>query len=202
MNNDITSQGLLAAALPHVPFDGWSTESFQRACDDLKVDHGMFGLLFPEGIAQAIELFLGTLDAAMEAELKTMPLAQMKVREKISAGVLSVFKQAQPHKEALYQATRFLAKPQHAPRAATCLYHTVDSIWYAIGDTSTDFNFYTKRATLAGVFSSTAWVWLEDESDDMAKTRAFLAKRIDDVMKIEKAKAMVKSWLPKQWRSA
>ena len=68
------------------------------------------------------------------------------------------------------------------------LYRTVDAIWYAAGDTSADFNFYTKRATLAGVFSSTLFYWLNDRSEGNEATWAFLDRRIDDVMRFEKFK--------------
>ena len=96
--------------------------------------------------------------------------------------------------EATRRALALLSLPFHAGRGLKLLYRTVDAMWYAAGDTSTDFNFYTKRATLAGVYSSTLLYWLSDRSPGGEATWAFLDRRIDDVMKIEKLKSQVRSW--------
>src|SRR5881392_4319354 len=92
------------------------------------------------------------------------------------------------------RAAAFLTLPQNAPTAMTLLYRTVDRMWYAAGDTSTDFNFYTKRAILAGVYSSTLLYWLNDRSEGGEATWAFLDRRINDVMKFEELKSRVRSW--------
>ena len=97
-----------------------------------------------------------------------------------------------PHKEAARRAAAFLTLPPHAGRAATLLYATVDAIWRAAGDTSTDFNFYSKRAILAGVYSATLLRWFTDESEDEAETSAFLDRRIEDIMRFEKFKAQLR----------
>lgn len=199
---NITAGELLEAALPHVPFDGWSEDTLEAAARELGAGEGMVRFLFPEGPKQAVELFLRRLDEQMEGSIKAMPLHEMKVRDKVAEGVMALLTHASAHKEAMRAAIQFLANPKHATVAANSLYHTVDTLWHAIGDTSTDFNFYTKRAMLAGVISTTTYTWLEDSTPDMAPTRAFLARRIGDVMKIEKAKATIRNWLPKAWRSA
>jgi ubiquinone biosynthesis protein COQ9 len=100
------------------------------------------------------------------------------------------------------RALALLSLPFNAGLALKLLYKTVDAMWYAAGDTSTDFNFYTKRATLAGVYSSTLLYWLADRSPGSEATWDFLDRRIDDVMKIEKLKSRVKSWTGSTTRAA
>jgi ubiquinone biosynthesis protein COQ9 len=127
----------------------------------------------------------------MEATLAPLGLPAMKVRERIRTAVLTRLDQAEPHREAVRRAAAILAQPQNAARAARTLWRTVDAIWRACGDTSTDYNFYTKRAILAGVYSVTLLVWLSDESEGRATTHAFLDRRIAGIMSFEKTKARV-----------
>jgi ubiquinone biosynthesis protein COQ9 len=121
-----------------------------------------------------------------------MGLGKMKIRERIAAAVKTRLAILRPHKEAARRAAAFLTLPPNAPRAATLLYRTVDLMWRAAGDTSTDFNFYTKRAILAGVYSATLLRWFTDDSKDESATEEFLAHRIDGVMRFEKLKAQVR----------
>src|SRR5205814_99691 len=90
------------------------------------------------------------------------------------------------------RAAAFLTLPPHASTGVKLLYRTVDAIWRGIGDTSTDFNFYTKRAILAGVYSTTLLRWFSDASADEKDTNEFLRRRIDDVMRFEKFKAHIR----------
>jgi ubiquinone biosynthesis protein COQ9 len=119
-------------------------------------------------------------------ELARRDLAAMKVRERIAAAIRIRLTQQAPHREAVRRALSLEALPRHAPAALAALYRTVDAIWYAAGDTATDWNFYSKRLLLAGVYSSTLLIWLDDRSEGLAATWAFLDRRIDDVMQIQK----------------
>jgi ubiquinone biosynthesis protein COQ9 len=114
-----------------------------------------------------------------------------KVRERIAAGVLARLEVLLPHREALRRALSLLASPPNLPLAAKLLYDTVDTIWHAAGDRSTDFNFYTKRGLLAGVYAATTLYWLDDRSDDMAATEAFLERRLGEVLAIPKLRERV-----------
>src|SRR4029077_14179482 len=100
-------------------------------------------------------------------------------------------------REAARRALALLALPLNAGLGLKLLYRTVDAMWYAAGDTSADFNFYTKRAILAGVYSSTLLYWLNDRAEGSEATWSFLDRRIDDVMKFEKFKDRVRNWQPR-----
>src|SRR5205809_7791049 len=123
-------------------------------------------------------------------------LAALKVRERIKLAVRLRIEQTVGGRESVRRGLALLALPFNAPLALRLLYRTVDAIWYAAGDTSTDFNFYTKRATLAGVFSSTLLYWLNDRSEGSEATWSFVDLRIDDVMRFEKWKAQLQNWQP------
>lgn len=180
---------LLEAALPDVPFDGWTGAVLMRAAKTAGVDHGLARLAFPNGARDLAEYFLADGDRRMIERLAQSDLASMKIREKITFAVRTRLEVDTANREALRRASTSLLIPPASGSAAKSLYNTVDAIWVAIGDTSTDYNFYTKRATLAGVFTTTLACWFADESDGHADTWAFLDRRISDVMQIEKVKA-------------
>jgi ubiquinone biosynthesis protein COQ9 len=131
----------------------------------------------------------------MEERLAGMDLKAMKIRERIATAVRTRLAILKPHKEAARRAGAFLSLPMHAALGAKLMYHTVDCMWRAAGDTSTDFNFYTKRGILAGVYGSTAVRWFNDTSEDEKPTEEFLAARIENVMQFEKFKAKAKEAL-------
>ena len=180
---------ILSHALPDVPFDGWTGAVMLRAARAADVDHGVARLAFPNGARDLAEYFLHDGDQRMIAALAASELQSMKIREKITFAVRTRLEVDMENREALRRATFALLVPPASGSAAKCLYNTVDAIWVAIGDTSTDYNFYTKRATLAGVFGAVLTFWFSDESERFAETWSFLDRRIADVMQIEKIKA-------------
>ncbi len=180
---------ILAAALPDVPFDGWTGAVLMKAAKSADLDHGLARLAFPNGARDLAEYFLADGDRRMISTLEAVDLTVLKIREKITLAVRTRVEVDADNREALRRASVSLLLPPASISAAKALYNSVDAIWVAIGDTSTDYNFYTKRATLAGVFSATLAFWFADESDGSADTWAFLDRRIADVMQIEKVKA-------------
>jgi ubiquinone biosynthesis protein COQ9 len=188
---------LLDAALKHVPFDGFSDAAIARAGEETGADKATLASYFPQGPLSLVEAFSDAADAEMEKRLAEMNLSAMKIRERIAAAVKARLAALKPNKEAARRAAAFLSLPPHAPLMAKLLYKTVDAMWRAAGDTSTDFNFYTKRAILAGVYSSTLLRWFSDQSEDERETDAFLSARIENVMQFEKFKAQVKEQMAK-----
>jgi ubiquinone biosynthesis protein COQ9 len=180
---------VVESALPHVPFDGFTEKVLAEAGSVSGLDKVTLARLFPDGPLSLVEAFSDGIDAAMDARFAKLKLGQMKIRERIRTAVLARLALLKPNKEAARRATAFLTLPPHAATGAKLLYRTVDTIWRGIGDTSTDFNFYTKRAILAGVYSATLLRWFTDTSEDEAATKAFLDRRIEDVMRFEKLKA-------------
>jgi ubiquinone biosynthesis protein COQ9 len=188
---------VLAAALKHVPFDGFSDAAVARAGEDTGADKATLATYFPQGPHSLVEAFSDAADAEMEKRLTEANLAAMKIRERIATAVKARLAALRPNKEAARRAAAFLSLPTNAPLLAKLLYKTVDAMWRTAGDTSTDFNFYTKRAILAGVYSSTLLRWFSDASEDERETDAFLAARIENVMQFEKFKAQVKEQMAK-----
>jgi ubiquinone biosynthesis protein COQ9 len=183
---------MLEAALKHVVFDGFSDKVLVGAAKEAGADKDAIARLFPQGPLSLVEAFSKSADAEMEKTLTSMDLKSMKIRSRIAAAVMARIEAVRPHKEAARRAAAFLTLPPHAALGAQLVYRTVDAMWRAAGDTSTDFNFYTKRGILAGVYSATMMRWFTDSSADESATSQFLAHRIENVMQFEKFKAQVK----------
>lgn len=187
---ETTKDALLDAALMHVPFDGWSETTFKAAATDAGVELAMARAVCPRGAIDLALAYHARGDAEMVARLKSDELPQ-RFSEKVAAGVRFRL-EAVTDKEAVRRGTTLFALPMHAADGAKAIWGTADKIWDALGDTSDDVNWYTKRATLAGVYSATVLYWLGDDSTDNQATWAFLDRRIEDVMRIEKVKAQVR----------
>ena len=194
-NDQQMREAVLAAALPHAAFDGFTDAVMQKACLEAGCVTGDLARLFENGPVSLIEFYSVSVDGEMETQLAAMGLKAMKIRERIAAAVKTRLAILKPHKEAARRAAALLSLPMNAALGAKLLYRTVDAMWRAAGDTSTDFNFYTKRGILAGVYGSTAMRWFNDTSDDEAATDTFLAARIENVMQFEKFKGKAKEAL-------
>lgn len=191
---------LADAVASEAVFSGWSNSAIAAASERLKLPRGEAERLFPGGPLAVLEFVSTRADARTVESLEQEGVSGMKVRERITRAVRLRIETHGDAKEAVRRGLAQLALPLNAPLGLKLLYRTVDAIWYAAGDTSSDFNFYTKRATLAGVFSSTLLYWLNDRTPGNEATWQFLDRRIDDVMRFEKFKARVKDWQPKAAR--
>ncbi len=196
VRRDAARRRLLDATLAHVPFDGWTVAALRAGAADLDMDLADVQRLFPGGADEAVALFVAEADRAMEAELARRDLGNMKIRDRIATAVRVRLEQQAPHREAIRRALAVQALPQNGPGGLKSLYRTVDAMWRAAGDTATDFNFYTKRLLLSGVYVSTLMFWLNDKSDDLEATWAFLDRRIGDVMQIQKLRGRFGRYLP------
>lgn len=194
---------LLRAALAHVPFDGWTAAALRRGAEDIGIAKDVAVDAFPGGAADMVEHFSDWSDRRMLESLETMGLSSMRVTERVRTAVEVRLRQAEQYREAVQRSLAFLAMPQNALLGAKLLYRTVDAIWHAAGDTATDWNFYSKRGLLAGVFSATVLYWLNDRSEGFADSLEFLDRRLRDVAGIGKAKAKFKErfkGFPKKYR--
>ncbi len=175
---------LLASALPHVPFDGWSRSLLSQAAADTALDAATVARLFPRGAIDLLRFWFSETDRAMIERLERLPFSEMRVRDRITAGVRTRLEILTPHREAVRRSIATLALPQHAALGLQSVWHSVDAIWWAAGDTATDYNWYTKRLLLAGVYSATLLYWLDDTSVDNAATWMFLDRRINEALKL------------------
>lgn len=178
---------LIAAALPHVPFDGWSSATLKAAIADSGVDEALARLVFPRG---ALDLALAQHaagDAALEVAGAAVKTSALRYSEKVAR--LVRLRIEGTDREVVRRGVTFFALPAHAADGAAAIWGTADLIWRLLGDTSDDFNWYSKRTILSAVYSSTLLYWLGDDSEGQADTWEFLDRRIGDVMQFEKAKA-------------
>jgi ubiquinone biosynthesis protein COQ9 len=184
MDEQAKRDALLLSVLPDVPFDGWGRATIDAAARRVGLDAAEMAALFPGGVRDVVGHFSRWADRRMLEALAGRDLSAMKVRERVTIAVRARLDALASHREAVRRALAVLALPQNLALGVRLLYDTVDAVWYAAGDTATDFNFYTKRALLAGVYATTTLCWLEDRSPGMEETHAFLDRRINDVMAI------------------
>jgi ubiquinone biosynthesis protein COQ9 len=183
---------LIEAALMHVPFDGWSETSFRAASADAGLTAVEARALCPRGAVDLALAFHAQGDAAMAEKLRQTDLSALRYSDRVAFAIRTRLELVEHDKEAVRRGVTLFALPMHAADGAKALWQTADAIWTALGDTSDDLNWYTKRATLSAVYSSTVLYWLGDQSMDHAATWAFLDRRIDDVMRVERAKKAVR----------
>ena len=185
---------LADAMAAEASFDGWTRTALAAGARRLELQQGEADRLFPGGPVQVLTHLSQRADFRTVEDMEKEGVGALKIRDRIKGAVRIRLERHVGEREAVRRALALLSLPFNAGVALKLLYKTVDAMWYAAGDTSTDFNFYTKRATLAGVYSSTLLYWLNDRSTGAEATWAFLDRRIDDVMKIEKLKGQVRSW--------
>ena len=193
--DDALKEAVLKAALKDAAFDGFTDSVLAKAGTEAGTDKASLTRLFPEGPLSLLEYFSHSIDQAMEKKLAATDLGARKIRERIKIAVMTRLWLLEPHKEAARRAAATLSLPMHAALGAKLMYRTVDAMWRVAGDTSTDFNFYTKRAILAGVYGSVLVRWFSDTGEDGSATEAFLDARIENVMQFEKFKAKAKNAL-------
>lgn len=184
----------LAPLLPaHAAFDGWSPEAVTLAANQGGVDPDIARLAFKGGAIRMIDAWFRSIDHRMAEKLPAETLAAMKIRERITALVWARIEIIAPDREALRRALALLALPQNAATAAKMGWRAADLMWRLADDKATDFNHYTKRMTLGAVYGSTVLALLDDETADLSDTRAFLERRIENVMRFERFKADMKA---------
>lgn len=183
-------ESLLRAMLDHVPFDGWSQTAFLAAARDAGIAPELARVIAPRGgLDLAVDYHRGG-DRRMVARLAGADLSALRMRDRIATAVRWRLDEAD--REAVRRGMTLFTLPQNAATGAGLIWGTADAIWTALGDSSQDVNWYSKRATLSAVYSATVLYWLGDHSDGCTDTRDFLDRRIDDVMRFEKARARLK----------
>ncbi|HEX8554217.1 MAG TPA: COQ9 family protein [Sphingomonas sp.] len=192
MTEDLTLDEVRARLAPEIAanaaFDGWGDEARDMAADALGIDRDVARLAAGTPV-DMIDAWFAHVDAQMAAALPPAELMVLKIRARITALIEARLEIMAPTREALRRALSVLALPQNLPRATRLGWRSADVMWRLAGDTATDYNHYTKRATLLAVYASTVTVFLDDDSDGHADTRGFLARRIEGLMRFEKTKA-------------
>lgn len=194
-SDDRTLDELRLALAPEIAraaaFDGWSDAALCQAAALAGVDPAVARLAFPGGALDMICGWIGSTDARMQAAFADGHLDGLKIRDRIRTLVLFRLDAVAGQEEALRRALAIQALPQNLARSVRTGWRSADAMWRLAGDTATDYNHYTKRALLAGIYAATLAVFVDDDSQGKAETRAFLDRRIDGVMKFEKAKAQL-----------
>lgn len=192
-----TRAALLTAAIENVAFDGFVPRAIDDAAAKLKIAPEMARLAFPGGPRDLLRAWSHQLDDTVKAKLEAEDWSGLKIREKVTRALRARIEAMAAHRIAARRAAAYLAIPSNAALGAELSFRTADMIWRLAGDTATDFNFYSKRVLLQGVMTATLLFWFSDESEDDAETWAFLDRRIENVLRLEKAKAGLQDFAAK-----
>jgi ubiquinone biosynthesis protein COQ9 len=183
---------ILEAALPEIVFDGWQDLTIYRALEKEGLEREVYNAVFPHGIDSVIQHFSDWADRQTLLRLEETTIEDMRIRDRIRRGVATRLEVLEPHKEAVRSAMNYWTVPYRSAKAGKNLWHSADRIWLWAGDTSHDYNRYTKRVLLSGILASTMYTWLQDDSTDQQKTQDHLDKRIDNVMRFGKLLGKIK----------
>ncbi len=185
---DTQHDALIEAILPDVAFDGWSRAALRAAARRLAMPAGEALALFPGGAADLVAAFSRWADRKMLDRLEALPLDALRASERIALAIGVRLEIVEPWREAVRRSLAILTLPHHAPLALRLGYETVDAIWYAAGDTATDFSFYSKRLSLAAIYGAAMLYWLDDRSEGFAETRAFVERRLAAAARLARAR--------------
>ncbi len=190
MSNELRNK-LLDAALNHVPFDGWGGATLVTAAEDIGVSEADARAVFPRGAVEMAAVFHARGDDEMVAKMAGEDFEALRYSEKVAAAVRYRL-EVVADKELVRRGTTLFSLPQNTAEGARLIWGTADRIWNALGDTSDDINWYSKRAILSGVYGSSVLFWLGDTSKDHAGTWEFVDRRIANVMQFEKFKGKMR----------
>jgi len=177
---------IILAALPQVAFDGWVWATIEQAAQDAGYEASMARAVFPDRIKDVLDGFADLADREMLEALVSTNIEDIRIRDRIRSAMLARYEWLNPHKEALRQSVQFWMLPTRKPRGAKIVWRSADRIWNWAGDDATDYNRYSKRGLLSGIIVSTTLVWLNDSDEHMDNTKAFLDRRIENVMQLGK----------------
>ena len=183
---------ILLRALDDVAFDGWSLEVVQSAAAQEGFEADVVRAVFPSGLTDVLAHFSDYADRLMLKALEGIDIEELRVRDRINLAIISRFEALEPYKEAVRLSVPFWARPFSQLRGGKIVWRSADVIWNLAGDTSDDYNFYTKRTLLSGILISATPVWLDDREPSMQKTRNFVDKRIGNVMQFGKIIGRIK----------
>ncbi len=188
---EATRKAVVEAAMPHVVFDGWTDRTLAQAVEDADVAPDLGRLAFPRGGVDLALAFHYLKDAELASRLSAEDLLGLRFRDRVAHAIALRLEIVADEREAVRRGAALFALPMHAADGARAIWHTADTIWTALGDSSTDYNWYTKRTTLSAVYSSSLLYWLGDESTNFSNTREFIQRRIDNIMSFEDVKARI-----------
>ncbi len=177
---------LVAAMLEHVPFDGWTWQSLETGAEHLGLEPGDAQRAFTEGLGEVANHFAEWSDRRMLLELERIDFEDMRVRDRIHTCIKTRLLMNAKYKEAIRRLLSFLALPQYGGLTSKMTWRTCSEMWYAAGDISTDWNYYSKRGLLVPVYTTTILYWMVDNGDgngDFPETWSFLDRRIEDVLR-------------------
>ena len=186
---------ILNRALIDIENSGFNKKMLLNAAKNCKISEGKLGRLFPEGIFELKQYYFSEIDEQMLQKIKTQNYENIRVRDKIFNGVLIRLDLFKKNKTSIKYI--FVSESSNPIKSLKHLWRTSDLIWKSAGDSSTDYNHYTKRLLLSWVYITTLICWFNDKSRNINDTKLFLNRRIDEVLEFGKQSGKIKSKISK-----
>jgi ubiquinone biosynthesis protein COQ9 len=181
---------LVLAALSEVAFEGWSPKLLADTARRLGLDATLGERAFPAGPLAAVQHFIDLADRRLTADAEGGEMPANSIGARITWLVRQRIEPWAEHREAVSRAVSLLSL--HPGKASLAAWRTADLIWYLAGDQTADFSYYSKRASLAAVYSATLLSWLADSSEGAAASWAFLDRRTKNLASVPKMIQAVK----------
>ncbi|XP_050760199.1 LOW QUALITY PROTEIN: ubiquinone biosynthesis protein COQ9, mitochondrial [Gymnogyps californianus] len=190
---------ILTAALEFVPEHGWTAEAIAEGAKTLGLSVAAAGMFHSDGselVLHFVSQCNTKLSELLEQEQKLVQLGEAEkkptdqfLRDAVEARLRMLI----PYIEKWPQALSILLLPHNIPASLNLLTSMIDDIWQYAGDQSTDFNWYTRRAVLTGIYNTTELVMMQDSSPDFEDTWRFLENRVADAMNMNNTAHQVQS---------
>jgi len=169
---------LLNTFLKNAAVKGWNQAALQSATHDLAIPPLEARRLFPDGLSELADYYIDEINNSLSSRYAQEAENGWKLSQKVAFALKLRFAIMAEHKKAISKLQSFLILPQNISHATRMLFRTADHIWYLVGDRSTDFNFYTKRISLAAIYGSAILFWLNDHSENHIETAAFIDRQL------------------------
>lgn len=179
---------ILLATLPNVLFDGWTDKAIEEGAVEAGFEPSMAVRAFPYGVSDVLAHFADFINRKMSERLAEIDMSALHLGKRLEEAMRIRLDIEAPYKEAVRKAMSYYAVPKNAPQGVQVVWKAVDEMWWSCGDESVDFNYYTKRASLAAVYSATMVYWLNDESENSEETIDFYKRRLIDVINAVKTR--------------
>ncbi|MBS7809636.1 COQ9 family protein [Roseococcus pinisoli] len=174
---------LIRAVVARAGHDGWTPAVLRQALEDRGEAPELLSNHFPRGVLGAIEAWMGLVDQEMAVAAAEEDLAALRTPARIRRLIELRLQAMEPDRDAMRRAAAVLALPWNMAAGLRCTSASASAIWYAAGDESADFSWYTRRATLVGILAAVTLFWLRPNPPTLEETLSFLDRRLSELPK-------------------
>lgn len=180
--------------IDNVSFDGWSQKNLDNSIQALDLQENYRILLFPDGIVGLTDYFVAENNKAFNNSINAEEIQKLRFTDKV---IYLIHARINHYHKVLGGAEGFknfisYCSSHNILNSIGNILKSADEIWYRVGDKSTDFSYYTKRASLSFIYTTAALYSIDDNSLNLEETNNFIKARVAELLKFNKLKQKVK----------